>query len=112
MAEQIISPGVFQNENVPITLEAAAAPIGACIVGPALKGPMGIPTTVTTYSDYKQRFGGPFVSGGIEYSYFTSISAQNYFKQGGSSLLVVRVASGSDSFTAASSSRIVKKYYL
>ena len=44
MAEQIISPGVFQNENVPVALEAAAAPLGAAIVGPTVKGPMGIPT--------------------------------------------------------------------
>ena len=41
MAEQIISPGVFQNENVPVTLEAAAAPIGAAIVGPTVKGTYG-----------------------------------------------------------------------
>ena len=106
MAEQIISPGVFQNENVPVALEAAAAPIGAAIVGPTVKGPMNIPTTVTTYSDYKQRFGAGLVSGGIEYSYFTNISAQNYFKQGGSNLLVTRVASGSGTFTAATSSLI------
>lgn len=106
MAEQIISPGVFQNENVPVALEAAAAPIGAAIVGPTVKGPMNVPTTVTTYSDYKQKFGSTLVSGGIEYSYFTSISAQNYFKQGGSNLLVTRVASGSNHFTAATSSLI------
>jgi len=107
MAEQIISPGVFQNENLPVSLEAAAAPIGAAIIGPAVKGPMGIPTIVTTYSDFQQKFGKGIVSGGVEYSYFTAISAQNYFKQGGSSLTVVRVASGSDTFTAATSSNIV-----
>jgi len=102
MAELIISPGVFNNENVPTVLEAAAAPIGAAIIGPAVKGPVGIPTTVTTYSDYLNKFGGGIVSGGAEYSYFTGISAQNYFKQGGSNLLVTRVASGS--FGAASGS--------
>jgi len=107
MAEQIISPGVFQNENVPITLEAAAAPIGAAIIGPSVKGPVGIPTTVTTYSDYKTRFGSTIVSGGIEYSYFTSIAAQNYFKQGGSSLLVTRVVSGTlTSWTGSESTDI------
>jgi len=105
MAELIISPGVFNNENVPTVLEAAAAPIGAAIIGPAVKGPVGIPTLVTTYSDYLTKFGGGIVSGGVEYSYFTGISAQNYFKQGGTSLLVTRVASGS--FTAATSSAIV-----
>ena len=104
MAELIISPGVFNNENVPTVLEAAAAPIGAAIIGPAVKGPVGIPTQVTTYSDYLTKFGGGIVSGGVEYSYFTGISAQNYFKQGGTSLLVTRVASGS--FTAATSSAI------
>ena len=104
MAELIISPGVFNNENVPTILEAAAAPIGAAIVGPAIKGAVGIPTLVTTYSDYLTKFGGAIVSGGIEYSYFTGISAQNYFKQGGTSLLVTRVASGS--FTAATSTNV------
>ena len=107
MAEQIISPGVFQNENIPVALEAAAAPIGAAIIGPTVKGPVGIPTTVTTYTDFKQKFGGSVVSGGVEYSYFTSISAQNYFKQGGSNLTVTRVASGSADFTPATSSAIV-----
>lgn len=108
MAEQIISPGVFQNENIPVTLEAAAAPIGAALITPSVKGPVGIPTTVTTYSDYKTRFGSTVVSGGIEYAYFGNISAQNYFKQGGSNLLVTRIVSGAvSSFTAASSSNIV-----
>ena len=107
MAEQIISPGVFQNENVPVALEAAAAPLGAAIVGPTVKGPMGIPTYCTTYTDFKQKFGGAHVSGGVEYQYFTGISAQNYFRQGGTSLLVTRVASGSGTFTAATSSNIV-----
>ena len=107
MAEQIISPGVFQNENVPITLEAAAAPIGAAIIGPSVKGPVGIPTLVTTYSDYKTRFGSTIVSGGVEYAYFTGISAQNYFKQGGSSLLVTRVVSGGlDGWAGATSTNI------
>lgn len=106
MAEQIISPGVFQNENVPVSLEAPAAPVGAAIVGPTVKGPIGIPTVVTTYTDYKTRFGSTLVSGGIEYSYFTSISAQNYFRQGGSSLTVVRVASGSNLYTPSTSTAV------
>jgi hypothetical protein len=94
MAEQIISPGVFQNENLPVTLEAAAAPIGAAILTPSVKGPVGIPTIVSTYSDYKTKFGSTIVSGGVEYTYFGNISAQNYFRQGGSSLLVTRIVSG------------------
>ena len=107
MAEQIISPGVFQNENIPVSLEAAAAPIGAVVIGPAVKGPINIPTTTTTYTDYVTKFGAGIVSGGTEYSYFTGISAQNYFKQGGSNLTVIRVASGSKDFTPATSSAVV-----
>ena len=108
MAEQIISPGVFQNENIPITLEAAAAPIGAALITPAVKGPVGIPTQVTTYSDYKTRFGSTVVSGGVEYAYFGNISAQNYFKQGGANLTVIRVVSGAlSNWGGATSTSIV-----
>ena len=108
MAEQIISPGVFQNENIPITLEAAAAPIGAALITPAVKGPVGIPTQVTTYSDYKTRFGSTVVSGGVEYAYFGNISAQNYFKQGGANLTVIRVVSGAlSNWGGATSTAIV-----
>jgi phage tail sheath protein FI len=105
MAEQIISPGVFYNENVPTVLEAAAAPIGAAIVGPTVLGPVGIPTVVTTYSEYLTRFGGAIVSGGLPYSHFTAISAQNYFRQGGTNLLVTRVVSGV--FSAATSTSVI-----
>ena len=103
MAEQIISPGVFQNENVPVVLSAPAAPTGAAIVGPSSKGQIGIPVTVSSYSEYLQKFGGSHVSGGIERTYFTALSAQSYFRQGGSNLLVTRVASGSSYFTSAQS---------
>ena len=104
MAEQVISPGVFQNESVPVTLEAPVFPEGAAIVGPTVLGPAEIPTVVTTYSEFKQKFGSDFVSGGQNYTFLTSISAQNYFAQGGQRLLVTRVTSGS--FTAASSSKV------
>ena len=104
MAEQVISPGVFQNESVPVTLEAPVFPEGAAIVGPTVLGPAEVPTVVTTYSEFKQKFGSDFVSGGQNYTFLTSISAQNYFAQGGQRLLVTRVTSGS--FTAATSSKI------
>lgn len=95
MAEQIISPGVFTNEDVPTILEAAAAPIGAAIVGPTPLGPVEIPTLCTTFSDFQAKFGTTFESASDDYSYLTSISAYNYFQQGGTNLLVTRVVSGS-----------------
>ena len=66
----------------------------------AVKGPVNIPTVVTSYSDYQNKFGTIVESGSNEYTYFTSVSAYNYFQQGGDSLLVTRVVSGS--YTAAS----------
>jgi uncharacterized protein len=101
MAETLISPGVLARENDQSFITQQPVNVGAAIIGPTVKGPVEIPTVVTTYSDYLNRFGGTFLSGGQEYSYLTSIAAYNYFQQGGQSLLVARVASGS--FTSATS---------
>ena len=101
MAETLISPGVLARENDQSFITQQPVTVGAAIVGPTVKGPVEIPTVVTTYSDYLNKFGGTFLSGGQEYSYLTSIAAYNYFQQGGQSLLVARVASGS--FTSATS---------
>ena len=57
MAEKIISPGVFTNEIDQSFLPSAVADIGAAIVGPTLKGPAGIPTVVTSFSDFQAKFG-------------------------------------------------------
>jgi len=104
MAENVISPGVFLNENVPVTTEAPIIPAGAAIVGPTVLGPVNIPTIVTTYSEYKQKFGSTYVVSGSSYAFLTSLSAQKFFQNGGQRLLVTRVASGS--FTGASSTTI------
>jgi len=102
MAETLISPGVLARENDNSFITQQPVTVGAAIIGPTVKGPVEIPTVVTTYSDYLNKFGSTFLSGGIEYSYFTSIAAYNYFQQGGESLLVSRVVSGS--FTSATAS--------
>jgi phage tail sheath protein FI len=104
MAETLISPGVLARENDQSFVSATPAPIGAAIVGPTLLGKVGIPKIVTTYSDYLQNFGGYFISGGATYNYLTALSAYNYFNNGGTSLLVTRVASGS--FTPATGSNV------
>lgn len=102
MAETLISPGVFLNENDLSQITQGPIAAGAAIIGPAVIGPVNIPTVVTSYSQYKAIFGAAFVSGGANYEYLTSIAVLNYFEQGGDSLLVTRVASGS--YTAATSS--------
>jgi len=55
MAEKIISPGVFTNEIDQTFLPSAVADIGAALVGPTLKGPAGIPTVVTSFSDFQAK---------------------------------------------------------
>ena len=60
MAEKILSPGVFTNEIDQSFLPATSGPIGAAIVGPTVKGPVLVPTVVSSYSEYVNIFGVPF----------------------------------------------------
>jgi len=102
MAEALISPGVFLTENDQSQITAGPITVGAALVGPTVLGKVNIPTLITTYSDFKAKFGATFISGGTTYEYLTSQAAYNYFQQGGTSLLVTRVASGSYSSATAS----------
>jgi hypothetical protein len=102
MAESIVSPGVIATENNQSFITAQPVQAGAAIVGPTVKGKVGIPTIVTTYSEYDNVYGSSFVSGSQTYSYLTSLSAYSYFNNGGNSLLVTRVAS--TPFTPATAS--------
>ena len=95
MAEALISPGVFLRENDLSQIVAGPITVGSSLLGPTVVGRPNIPTLVTSYSQYKAKFGTTFVSGGTTHEYLTSQAAYNYFQQGGTSLLVTRVASGS-----------------
>jgi phage tail sheath protein FI len=94
MAEKIVSPGVFTNEVDQSYLPSRIAAIGAAVVGPTQKGPAGIPTTVSSYSEFLQVFGGVFTSGSgaseQSYKYLTNYAAQEYLKYA-DTLTVVRV---------------------
>ena len=104
MANFTVSPGVTTNELDQTFLSGQPLLPGAAIIGPTVKGPYETPTLVTSYSDFQTKFGDSFVSGGVDYSYLTSIAAYNYFNYGGKLLTVARVASGT--FTSATSSLI------
>jgi hypothetical protein len=105
--EVLISPGVLAIENDQSFITSQPVQAGAAIIGPTVKGPVGIPTIVTTYSEYLNKYGDTFLSGSQKYSYFTSISAYNYFQNGGASLIVTRVVSGSIHWSPATSSAIL-----
>ena len=108
MAETLISPGVLARENDQSQITSQPIQAGAALIGPTVKGRVNIPKLITSYSEYQANFGTTFESGSTnqkeEYTFLTSISAYNYFQNGGTSLIVTRVASGS--FTAATSSTI------
>ena len=104
MAEAIISPGVFTRENDISFIQPAPVEAGAAIIGPAVKGPVEKPTLVTSYNDYVRRFGATFESASTSYEFMTSIAVKNYFSQGGNSVLVTRVVSGS--FDPATSTHV------
>ena len=108
MAETLISPGVLARESDQSQITSQPIQAGAALIGPTVRGRVNIPTLITTYSQYQATFGAVFESGSAndtsEYTFLTSISAYNYFQNGGTSLIVTRVASGS--FTPATSSTI------
>ena len=95
MGETLLSPGILARENDNTQISSQPIQAGAAIVGPTVKGKVGVPKLVTTYSEYAANFGTTIESGSDDYSFFTSISAYNYFNNGGKSLLVTRVQTGS-----------------
>jgi len=95
MAEVILSPGVFQIESDQSLYTQGPQVLGAAIVGPTVGGRPLVPTYVTTYTQYQSLFGDVFKSGSYYYEYFTSIAAREYFQNGGQTLLVTKIISGS-----------------
>ena len=93
MAEKIISPGVFTNEIDQTFLPAAVADIGAALIGPTVKGPALVPTVVTSYADFQNKFGDVVKSGSNSYQYLTSHTAEQYLKHS-NTLTVVRILDG------------------
>ena len=91
MAESIISPGVFTRENDLSFIQPAPVAVGAAFIGPTVKGPVEMPTVVTSYNDYVRKFGVTFASGSDKFEYLTSLAVKNYFSQGGNTALITRV---------------------
>ena len=111
MAETIVSPGVLAIENDQPFIIQQPSRADVAIVGPTVKGKVGIPTIVTSYSDFTNKYGDSFISGGTSYNYFTSIAVYNFFQSlspNPGAILITRVVSGSTTtdWTPATSSFI------
>jgi hypothetical protein len=84
MAEQIVSAGVFTNENDLSFLPTGIAQIGAAIVGPTLKGPAFIPTVLNNFDDFIKVFGDVYEESYVPYA------VRNYIRNA-ANVTVVRV---------------------
>jgi uncharacterized protein len=104
--ETIVSPGVLLQEIDRSFITPGTDPSGLAIIGPTVRGPIEVPTLVQNYNDYKNIFGTTLASASNAYEYFTSITAKNYFQNGGSSAIVTRVVKTAADWAHASSSLI------
>ena len=94
------SPGIYYKEidNTEYTNPAAEISTTVAIIGFAKKGPIGIPTEITNYKDFKSIFGTP-ISGT-----YAGLALRSVLSAGGS-VLFVRVADE----TLASQSNVILK---
>jgi phage tail sheath protein FI len=106
MAEVIISPGVFQQETDQSFYNATPQVVGAALVGPTVLGVPFVPTYVTNYNQFRTLYGETFKSGSYYYEYWTSLAAKEYFANGGQTMLITRVISGSANATTYAQSTV------
>ena len=84
MAERIVSPGVFTRERDLSFLPAGIAAIGACIIGPTVKGPAFVPTVISNFSEFEEMFGS------TDSRYYTPYAVEQYLRSAGT-VTIVRV---------------------
>ena len=80
MAERILSPGVFPQENDQSFTPAGTTPVGAVFIGPTQKGRAFVPTQVTSFTDFTTQFGQQYAGSYIPYavsSYLKSSGVAN-----------------------------------
>ena len=104
--ETIVSPGVLLQEIDKSFITPGTDPSGLAIIGPTARGPIEVPTVVQNYNDYKNIFGTTIESASQAYEFFTSLTAKNYFQNGGSTALITRVVPTKAGWTHASSSLV------
>ena len=106
MAEKILSPGVFQNESDQSLVQRGIQGTATAIVGPTVLGQPMVPTYVTSYTEFVSKFGETFKSGSYYYEYLTSLAAKDYFNNGGQTLLITKIISGSAGMSTYASATV------
>lgn len=88
MAETLISGiEVYEQPGAQQSLPRASTSVTA-FVGRTLRGPVNRPVTITSFNDYQAIFGGLWQPSTLSYA------VEQYFENGGSTALIVRVANG------------------
>ena len=102
MPVSLTYPGVYVQEvpsgNRTITGVATAV---TAFVGRALRGPVNAPTAITSYAQFERQFGGLWRDSGLGYA------VRDYYGNGGSAAVVVRLAGGAADATAAATSALL-----
>jgi uncharacterized protein len=88
-------PGVYIEENTtPGSAIVGVSTSLTAFIGRALRGPVNQPTLVESFADFTRKFGGLWAASALGYS------VAQFFANGGSQALIVRVHNGSTSATA------------
>lgn len=103
MPVQPTYPGVY-IEEIPSgvrTIIGVATSITA-FIGRALKGPVNEPVTITSFADYERNFGG------LWYDSTMSYAVQDFYQNGGSEAIIVRIykEDGTDGIASISSLKL------
>ncbi|MGB9374747.1 MAG: phage tail sheath subtilisin-like domain-containing protein [Jiangellales bacterium] len=95
MPATLTYPGVYIQE-IPSgsrTITGVATAVAA-FVGKASRGPVDVPVPITSYGDFERVFGGLSRDSGLGYA------VRDYYLNGGSQAVVVRLGGGAESATA------------
>ena len=96
MPSALLSPGVY-IEEVPSgvrTITGVATSIAA-FIGRTSQGPVSEPALITSFGDFERLFGG------VQMDYPLSYAVQDFYLNGGSQAIIVRLASGAVAASAA-----------
>ena len=101
MPPTLLSPGVYIEELPSAVRTVTGVPTSiTAFVGAAWKGPTDDPTEVSSFADFERRFGGLWRGSLMSYA------VQQFFSNGGSRALIVRVVNHADSAgTAAATAK-------
>ncbi len=96
MPATLTYPGVYIEEIASgvRTITGVATSITA-LIGRALRGPLNEPTVINNFSDFERAFGGLAADSTLSYA------VRDYYLNGGSQALIVRVANGAAQATLA-----------